>query len=143
MISAVDFFKNISKLSMQDLMEIKGVGEVIAQNFEDFKNSNRYIHLIEKFQILEEKNRFLEITVKPKSNLRSDLPFIGEVICITGTFDISRNEIKEKLEAKGAKVVDTVTSKTTILLAGQNSGSKLEKANKLNVNIVNNLESVL
>lgn len=143
MTSAVDFLKDISKLSTQDLMEIRGVGEVIAQNFEDFKNSSRYIHLIEKFQMLNEKNQSLEIIVKPKSNVGFELPLAGEVICITGTFDISRNEIKEKLEAKGAKVVDTVTSKTTILLTGQNSGSKLEKANKLNINIINNLKSIL
>jgi DNA ligase (NAD+) len=57
------------------------------------------------------------------------------VVCITGTFDMPRPQIKSLLESKGYKVVDTVTKTTTILLAGEEAGSKKAKAEQLGIEI--------
>ena len=66
-----------------------------------------------------------------------------EVICITGSFDKPRSILKNQLEKLGAKVVDTVSNKTTILLAGTNPGSKLTKAKQLGIRIVYELQELL
>ena len=56
---------------------------------------------------------------------------------ITGTLDsMSRDEAKEKLQQAGAKVTGSVSAKTDYLLAGENAGSKLAKAEKLGVEII-------
>ena len=67
-----------------------------------------------------------------------NLPLTGEVWVVTGTLaSMSRDEAKEKLQALGAKVSGSVSTKTTALLAGQKAGSKLDKAQKLGIKVVN------
>ena len=68
----------------------------------------------------------------------------GQVICITGTFaDTSRPNIKTELEKVGAKVVDSITKITTILVCGAEAGSKLQKAEKLGIRIVEDWRELL
>ena len=58
-------------------------------------------------------------------------------IVITGTFkDWSRSELKKELESRGAIVTNSVTSKTDILIAGDKSGSKLQKAELIGVQVL-------
>ena len=139
------FLNKLKSLSRQDLLEIKGIGEVLAQNFLDFIDSQRLQKLIEKFENLEKQNLGLEIEIIPKKNsdLGSKQNLSNQNICITGSFEIPRNEIKEKLESFGAKITDNINSKTTLLLAGYNSGSKLEKAKTKQIKIAYNLEEIL
>lgn len=56
--------------------------------------------------------------------------------CITGSFSISRDKIREILESYGAKFVSSVSSKTDILFCGENSGSKLTKAQQLGIKVI-------
>ena len=139
---ASEFLKKLKTLSKEDLLDIKGVGDVLTDNFVEFLDSNRYSKLVNDFESLESQNINVEITTKTKTDT-TGLPLSSETICITGTFEISRNLIKEKLEAVGANVTDTVSSKTTILLAGQSAGSKLEKAQQLGIKIVNSLDELI
>lgn len=63
-----------------------------------------------------------------------DTPFAGKTIVITGTLQkFERSDLKAKLEALGAKVTDSVSRKTDLLIVGENAGSKLEKARELGV----------
>jgi DNA ligase (NAD+) len=55
---------------------------------------------------------------------------------ITGTLSQSRDDIKQRLEALGAKVTGSVSGKTTYLLAGEDAGSKLDKAQALGVSVI-------
>ena len=65
-------------------------------------------------------------------------PFAGLTFVITGTLDgMSRDEAKDYIEHRGGKVSGSVSKKTSYLLAGENGGSKLEKANTLGVPIIN------
>ncbi len=131
--------KNISKV---DLINIKGVGDVLADNIIEFCESEEYNIIRTKFEQLESEGKGLGIISKDK-NIVNTGELSGETICITGTFDISRPQIKEKLENKGAKVVDSITKVTTILLAGESPGSKLDKAQKLGIRVVERLEELV
>lgn len=64
------------------------------------------------------------------------LPLAGKTYVITGTLGRSREDIKADLEALGAKVAGSVSKKTTALIAGENAGSKLDKAQSLGVEIL-------
>lgn len=128
------FLTDLKKLKKQDLLEIKGIGEVLADSFLEFLNSSRYDKLLNDFQKLEKENQGLELDItnfeeKPKTKL-SNKRFV-----ITGSFNKSRNEIKKELESLGATAVSSVSSQTDFLLAGEKAGSKLTKAKKLGIRI--------
>lgn len=66
--------------------------------------------------------------------------FAGMTFVITGTLSLPREHFKALILKAGGKVSDSVSSKTTYLLAGENAGSKLKKAEKLNVTILSEEE---
>jgi DNA ligase (NAD+) len=136
------FLQKIAQLDSAKLKEIKGIGDVLISNLEEFAHSKRYQKLLTKFSELESNGVSILICPTDKSS-RLNLPLSSEIICITGTFDISRNEIKSKLEKRGAKVVDSISSSTTILLAGEKAGSKLDKAKKNSIKILTDYSSLL
>jgi DNA ligase (NAD+) len=66
---------------------------------------------------------------------------LNEKVVITGSFQsLSRGDLKQRLETNGASVTTSVSSKTTALIVGNNPGSKLKKAQKLNIKIVHENE---
>jgi len=67
----------------------------------------------------------------------SALPLAGKTVVITGTLSLDRDEMKERIEAKGGKVSGSVSAKTSYVLAGEGGGSKRDKAEKLGVTIIN------
>ena len=62
---------------------------------------------------------------------------MGKTLVLTGALSQPRAKIKEALQALGAKVVGSVSSKTDYVVAGNDAGSKLEKARRLNINVLN------
>ena len=61
----------------------------------------------------------------------------GQTVVLTGTLpSMSRTQAKELIEAAGGKVSGSVSKKTSFVLAGEEAGSKLEKANKLGINVI-------
>ena len=72
------------------------------------------------------------------SSINQDSYLLNKTIVITGTLEeFKRDELKNMLLNKGAKVSGSVSSKTNYLIVGSNAGSKLAKANKLGVEIIN------
>lgn len=137
-----EFLDQLQHLSKDDLLSIKGIGDTLAQNYDNFITSKRYKLLVSKFTEMEQDG--LQINIEKTIKFENkNLLLSGQTICITGVFNISRNEIKSKLEANGAKVVDSITSSTTTLLAGEKAGSKLEKAKTMGIKIAQNLEEIL
>ncbi|MFC4355759.1 NAD-dependent DNA ligase LigA [Chryseomicrobium palamuruense] len=66
----------------------------------------------------------------------ADSPFFGKTVVLTGKLEqLSRNEAKEKLLAQGAKVSGSVSKKTDLVIAGEDAGSKLDKANELGIEV--------
>jgi DNA ligase (NAD+) len=80
------------------------------------------------------KKAGLKLTVEPRK--KSDSAIAGTTWVITGTLSQPRDEIAELIVSRAGKVSGSVSKKTTYLLAGDKAGSKLEKAKKLGVKII-------
>ena len=63
--------------------------------------------------------------------------FVNKTFVITGTLSKSRDEIREKIELLGGKTTDSVSKKTSVVIVGENAGSKYDKAQKLGIEIWN------
>jgi DNA ligase (NAD+) len=137
---ASEFLQKLKNLDPEKLLQIKGLGTVLVQNLDQFGKSERFEKLYAGFLELEKNDQGLDIQTPI---VDQSLPLFGQKICITGTFQISRNEIKGLLEKQGASVVGQVSSGTTMLLAGEDAGSKLEKAQKLGIKIIADLTQIL
>lgn len=72
----------------------------------------------------------------------ADHPFAGKTCVLTGTLSMSRDDAKDKLEAVGAKVTGSVSKKTDFVIAGEDAGSKLDKAKELGVRVLSEAEFV-
>lgn len=84
------------------------------------------------------KNCFTNGVLIKKTIFNDSLKFAGEIFVITGSFNsYSRLQIKELLEREGGRVTNSISSKTNYLIVGDSPGSKLEKARKNNVKIIN------
>jgi len=134
------FLEKISKLKIEDLDQIKGLGPILAKNLVDFTASDRFNHLFEKLKALENNSVIIEISSSGKTI--SDGILSGQNICITGSFETPRNEIKDYFISLGAKITDNVTKKTTILLVGNDPGSKLDKASELGIKVFESVEDL-
>ncbi|MCI6609780.1 MAG: NAD-dependent DNA ligase LigA [Ezakiella sp.] len=129
---SLDNFRNAKR---EELETIDGVGSVIADNLMKFLYCKSSVNYIDK--LLEIGIDPLEMeTSKIKDNFWS-----GKTVVITGTFAfMTRNEIKSILADRGANVTGSVSKKTDLVLVGENPGSKLDKANELGIQIINEEE---
>lgn len=123
--------EDIEKASLEQLEAVDDIGPIVAEHIVRFFKQPHNTQVIEQLLVAGVKWE------TPKSIERADeLPLKGQVFVITGTLQVmKRSEIKEKLESLGAKVTGSVSSKTNVLIAGENAGSKLAKAEKLEINI--------
>ncbi|MEX2206950.1 MAG: NAD-dependent DNA ligase LigA [Myxococcota bacterium] len=92
----------------------------------------------DEFQRLRE---LLRISSAPVRELAESTTLAGRTCVITGTLEEPRSTWKARLEAAGAKVTDSVSKKTSFLLAGENAGAKLEKARELGVAVIDEREA--
>jgi len=122
--------ERIAEASPEEIQEVEGIGperaEAIAEWFSDSEN----------LRLVGELREFLRLEAGPEER-PVEGPLSGSTYVITGTLeDFSRDEARKALEAKGAKVADSVSKKTTGVIAGEGPGSKLAKAQKAGVPIL-------
>lgn len=125
--------KNLEKATKEEILSIKGIGEATADEVVAFFSNQRNIEIIQR---LNNKGVGLD-TIQANDE---DLPLSGKTFVITGSFDISRDEIKKQIEDLGGKVSSSVSKKTDYVFVGAEAGSKLTKAQELNLNIIENEE---
>jgi DNA ligase (NAD+) len=124
----------VAQSSVEELQQIPDVGEVVGKSIHQFFREPHNLALIEKL-----RKAGLKFEAEPKSE--SATPgFKNTTWVITGTLSQSRDEIAELIRARGGKVSGSVSKKTSYLLAGEEAGSKLEKAKKLGVRTLNEAE---
>ncbi len=122
--------ENLRRASLQDIDEIQGIGEVMAQSiidyFQDKDESKRLDNLLGYVDV---KHQIANIENGPLS---------GTSWVFTGSLkSMSRDEAKEKVRALGADVSESVSKKTSFVVVGSDPGSKAEKAKQLGVEILN------
>lgn len=127
--SAFGSMEKLSWATLEQLTALDGFGEVVAQNIVSF--------------FLEERNRVqIERLAKAGVNMESTKvkagdTFEGKTFVLTGTLPtLKRNEAKELIESLGGKVSSSVSKKTDYVVAGEEAGSKLTKANELGITIL-------
>ncbi|WP_227679281.1 NAD-dependent DNA ligase LigA [Psychrobacter sp. Pi2-1] len=122
---------SLMSASIETLIKTPDVGEITAELTYKFF---RAPHNIEVITALREAGVYWD---KVEQVASEGLPLDGQTWVITGVLDsMARDEAKAKLQALGAKVSGSISTKTTALLAGDKAGSKLTKAEKLGVKIV-------
>ena len=129
-------FKTMDALqsaTVEQLSEVEGIGQVIAQSVVDYFHEARNLEIIRR---LKEYGVQMSLSEEALSNQSDKLA--GKSIVISGVFNKhSRDEYKTLIEQHGGKNVSSISSKTSFILAGDNMGpSKLEKATKLGVQIL-------
>jgi DNA ligase (NAD+) len=118
----------------EDLIEINEIGEMIAQSIVTYFNNPTYTSLINDLKSLG-----LNMIYEKEEVLEHQ--FNGKTIVLTGKLNIfSREQASEIIEKLGGKVSSSVSAKTDLLVAGEDAGSKLKKANELNVKVINEEE---
>lgn len=131
----------VMKATPEELVELPDVGGIVAESIHTFFADPL---------IRESVARMLAAGVAPQSEeapavsaAAEESPFFGKTVVLTGTLaTMSRDEAAKRLEALGAKVSGSVSKKTDFVIAGENAGSKLTKAQDLGVAIIDDEEQL-
>ncbi len=129
-------FETIDRLfeaQIDDLTEIPDVGHKMAQSLVTYMENEDIQVLIEK---LKKKNVNMTYTGVKQSEIEGHPDFSGKTFVLTGKMtEMTRPEATNILQSYGAKVTNSVTKNTDVVIAGEEAGSKLEKAEKLNIEV--------
>lgn len=130
-------YKNIDNLiqaPLEDLSNINDIGPIVANSIQEFFAQEQTIDLIEKL-----KKAGVNTIAKEQENI--DNRFEGKTFVLTGTLEnYTRGEASNLIEKFGGKTTSTVSKKTDYVLAGEEAGSKLTKAQNLGVTILTEAE---
>ena len=127
---SMDAFMNAS---LEDLIELQDIGEITARNILDWFSQPQSQHLIIR---LREAGVNFQATQQ-----RLDDRFAGKTFVLTGALSLfTRDEATRCIELYGGKAAGSVSKKTTYVVAGENAGSKLKKANELGIPVLSEEE---
>jgi DNA ligase (NAD+) len=137
-----DILQKFRELSLEDLQKVPDIGPKVAQSIYDWFRESRNMKLLER---LEKANVEVEVEVRPGAGGgrggRKNEKIFGKTFVLTGGLEsMSRDDAKEKIRALGGDASESVTRKTDYLVAGNDPGSKFEKAKKLGVKIIDEKE---
>lgn len=127
--------ETLMNMSVNEFLEIEGVGDIVAQSLHDYFGDNHHV---------EEINRLLANGVKPRqqqARIFTGHDFSGKTFVLTGTLHaFTRAAAATMIKERGGKVSESVSKKTDFLVAGDDPGSKLEKAKTLSIKILTESE---
>ena len=127
-----EHFGNIDSVlnaSVEDFAAIEGFGSILAESAAEFFSLDDTLNMIESLKSAGLNMKSLKVV--------EDTRFMGKTFVLTGTLPtMTRSEAGEIIEKFGGKTSSSVSKKTDYVLAGEEAGSKLEKAQKLGVTII-------
>ena len=123
----LEFGLNVINIDYDSLVALDGIGEQMANSFCKFMKINK--------EIVEKLIAIINPTVEEKVEVEENI-FKGKTMVLTGTMSVSRGDIKNKLEALGAKISSSVSKKTDYVVYGEDAGSKYDKAIELKVTVL-------
>ena len=122
--------ENLEKATIEDLVKIPDIGEIIAKSVVTYFATEENIDELERLKKQGINMTYLGKAQQENSNFK-DKSFV-----LTGSLEkYSRDEAKEIIESFGGKTVDSVSKKTSIVIVGENPGSKYDKAKQLGIEI--------
>jgi DNA ligase (NAD+) len=137
--SAIDIARSCRSIegflsaSYDDFLAIPGVGDVIAREMVEWREAPHHAHLIERLLAV--------VAVLPDTTPEGLLPFSGKTIVLTGTLPtLTRDEAKLRIREAGGSVSSAVSRTTSLVVSGEDSGTKLSRARELGVPVVNEQE---
>ena len=114
--------------TVNELIKIDGIGEVMAREIVSFFNNERNVAVIDAL--------LKQISIQTADGVTVESDVSGKKIVLTGTLtNYGRDAAREILERMGAHVQSSVSPKTDIVLAGADAGSKLSRANELGITV--------
>lgn len=127
----------LAKASEDDLSAINGIGPIVAKSIHDWFSDKANKKLLER---LREHIKLANPEFVSRTTL-DNLPFAGKTFVLTGTLaSMGRDEAKNALRKLGASVSGSVSAKTDFVVAGEEAGSKLERAEELGVKVLSEKE---
>ncbi|PAF16957.1 NAD-dependent DNA ligase LigA [Terribacillus saccharophilus] len=130
---AFETIDRLQQATVEELVAIDEIGEKMADSIYQHFQEDKVTQLIEELKAVGVNMTYKGI--KPQE-VTSDSIFSGKTIVLTGKMEaLTRPEAKEKIEALGGIVTGSVSKKTDLLIAGEDAGSKYEKAEKLGIEI--------
>ena len=130
LISLIDNIHSDYNSYLEAFLDNDGIGEVVIKSFLDFLSIDNNAAIVRN---LNDQLDIMDIVIEQKL----DSKISGLSIVFTGKFSaMSRAEAKDKAERMGAKVLSSISNKTDLLVAGEESGSKLTKARDLNIKVI-------
>ena len=116
--------------SEERVASVHGIGDVIAKSVTDYFSDRSSVRLVDRLRVRQ-------LTFQEPQTVASDGVLRGQTVVITGTLPtLSRQQAAQLIEQSGGRVADSVSKKTTFVLAGDSPGSKLEKARSLGVEVI-------
>ena len=123
---------DLSNASIEELLDIKDIGEVSAKSIYEYFHNNSNLNLLDELKLAGLNFEYLGST-----SVSGDSIFSGKVVVLTGTLQsMGRKEATNILEDLGAKVTGSVSKSTDYVIFGTEAGSKLTKANELNIKTI-------
>jgi len=129
-----DFIEFVGKISLEKWEEMDDLGPIMAKSIYDWIHDSKNIELLKR---LEKNGVFIKLREKRVKNASLK----GKTFVLTGTLSgLTRSEAKAKIRELGGKSSSTVSKNTDFVIAGENSGSKLDKARELGVEVLSEEE---
>lgn len=135
---AIHFKKieNLKSATIDELLNINDVGDILAKQIYNYFNNLNNWEMILNLQSLGVNTNYFQ-DLSGFENYKIVEEYVGKTFLITGSFSIPRNQIKKILEnLYHCKVVSSISKNVDYLLCGENPGSKLDEANKLNIKVI-------
>lgn len=132
-------FRNIddlAKATKDELMKINEIGDKMAEAIVEYFANEKEMHILAELRDLG-----VNFEAGEEQAIDTSGEISGKSVVLTGELEkMTRNEAKEILEKMGAKVASSVSKKTFLVIAGENAGSKLTKAQELGIKVINEAE---
>ena len=132
-VGSMERFLTISK---EELLSVEEIGPTMADSIVEYRRKQENLDIIKGLELAG-----LMMTMEKTVLVGNEME--GQIVVLTGKLEtMSRSEAGKLLEAHGAKVTSSVSKKTTLVVAGEDSGSKLTKANELGVSVMTEEEFI-
>lgn len=128
--SKINDISDLFNMSIEELSRIETIGPTMAQSIRLYFDREENQHLIDQLKSVEVNTKGIKKTL-------TEGPLSGKTFVLTGTLNsFTREEASEKIESLGGKVSSSVSKKTDYVVAGEEAGSKLAKAENLGVKVI-------